>query len=58
MDEVGAVTSEWVQAGGEVEDVAIDVVINGREMVAQIVYAVEKEKWEGLGICLEFRKEV
>ena len=35
-----------------------DVMMEGRGLVAEIVYIVEQEKWEKPGVCLEFGDEV
>lgn len=47
-----------VMRGPGVEEKVEDVVMDGRGLVAEIVYEVEKGKWEGLGFCLEFGEEV
>jgi RimJ/RimL family protein N-acetyltransferase len=41
-----------------VEERIEDVMMEGRGLVAEIVYIVEQEKWEKLGVCLEFGDEV
>ncbi|OBT80160.1 hypothetical protein VF21_00674 [Pseudogymnoascus sp. 05NY08] len=47
-----------VMRGLGVEEKVEDVMMEGRGLVAEIVYVVEKEKWEELGVCLEFGEEV
>lgn len=47
-----------VMRGLVVEERVEDVVMEGRGLVAEIVYEVDKEMWEGLGVRLEFGKEV
>ena len=47
-----------VMRGLGVEENVEDVMMEGRGLVAEIVYVVEKEKWDGLGVCLEFGEEV
>ncbi|OBT44918.1 hypothetical protein VE00_04753 [Pseudogymnoascus sp. WSF 3629] len=42
----------------EVEERVEDVMMEGRGLVAEIVYIVEQEKREKLGVCLEFGDEV
>lgn len=47
-----------VMRGLGVEEKVEDVEMEGRGVVAQIVYVVEKEKWEDVGVSLEFGDEV
>ena len=47
-----------VMRGLGVEEKVEDVVMERRWLVTEIVYEVEKGKWEGLGFCLEFGEEV
>ncbi|KFY71169.1 hypothetical protein V499_08615 [Pseudogymnoascus sp. VKM F-103] len=47
-----------VMRGLGVEERVEDVMMEGRGLVAEIMYMVEKEKWEELDICLEFGEEV
>ncbi|OBT68107.1 hypothetical protein VE03_01551 [Pseudogymnoascus sp. 23342-1-I1] len=47
-----------VMRGLGVEEKVEDVMIEGKGLVAEIVYEVKKEKWEGLQVFLEFGEEV
>ncbi|KFY36561.1 hypothetical protein V494_05021 [Pseudogymnoascus sp. VKM F-4513 (FW-928)] len=47
-----------VMRGLGVEERVEDVVLEGKGLVAEIVYVVEQEKWESIGLCLEFGDEI